>query len=205
MEDSSNDVVVCDTNTLVFLSMKTARIKKSRSKRDMFSLENVDSRVTSAHERFSSCRQRGIETRTTKTALREFNKRAVRRIIDQRCGFLNFAHRAHIIGQVLKKRKDVLSKLLPHISFTESELAGVIKEVTDFYSEPDKKEKLEELSRKKRRKSLLPEPNDIRILSECILLKRKESRNITLLTDDGDFTHFTKEIKERFGVGIDRV
>jgi hypothetical protein len=77
--------------------------------------------------------------------------------------------------------------------------------VASVVQDPGKKERLEELKRKKRAAYLLPEPNDIKILAECCYLKDSENKRMVFLTDDAHFTEFSQEIKNSLDIEVDAI
>lgn len=185
--------------------MKTAKIKRSRKKRDFFLLEHVDVRVSVTHDKLVGYRQKGIPLKTTKTILDEFNHDKTRRITDEKCHFLNFAQREFLIRQILKEKEKIISKFSPYFNIKTSDIRDLLKNVTDFYQDPKKKDRLEKLRKRKGVTYFLPEPNDKTILAECCHLKGSERKDITLLTDDGHFTEFSREIKNDFDIEIDAI
>ena len=205
MNSMTNALLICDTNSLIFLSMKSAKIKKSRKKKDMFHLENVDTRIYTAHNKFSHYRQQGIEVKTTTTILKEFDQNKIRKIVDEKFHFFNFAQRMHIIKQIWKKRSEIISKISPPINADTRDVREIFEEVKKFYSEPDKEQKLIEISNQKKRRNTLPETNDMIILSECHFTKKTRKIKVILLTNDSDFTEFCAEIKSRFDIEIDPI
>ncbi len=185
--------------------MKTAKIKRGRRKRGLFLLENVDSRIAITHEKISSYRQRGIQTKMTKTILNEFDENKVRKIVDEKCYFLNFAQRMHIIKQILKKKKEIISRFGSCFNIGPDDIKEMLESITAFYMSPDIKQKLEEVKERKRSRYLLPSPNDMTILAECCFIKNLKRERTILLTDDAHFTAFSYEIKKRFDIGIDPI
>lgn len=192
---------MCDTNAIIFLAMKTARIK---SRNGPFLLESTDSRISQTHEKVSSYRQKGVQTVITKTVLSEFGSDKVRRIVDEKCHFLNYAQRAFVIHKVLKKRDEILLRFASR-DIPREELKEFFEKVMVFYKDPKKGLILEELSRKKGRGDILPEYGDRIILSECCWLKDKEKKEIIFITDDGDFIEFAKDIQNTFGVRVESI
>ncbi len=182
--------------------MKTAKIKTGRGK-DYFFLENIDSRIPSSHKKISDYRQKRIETGLTTTILNEFTPDKIRRIVDEKCWSFNFAKRMHIINQINIKKREIIEKFSLH-DINTNEIKELLQDVSNFYTNPARKQALEDLSRRKGRKFLLPGPNDRTILAECCHLQ-KNYKQIILVTDDGDFTNFGEEIKKVFGVIIDRI
>ncbi len=185
--------------------MKTAKIKRGRRKRDLFLLENIDSRITIAHDKISNYRQKGVQTKMTKTILNEFDRNKIRTIVDEKCYFLNYAQRMHVINQILKKKKEIISRFEPHFDIAPDDTREMLGNVIAFYTNPDIKQKLEEIKKRKRSRHTLPSPNDRIILAECCFIKKLKKKKIILLTDDAHFTAFSSEIKKKFNIEIDSI
>lgn len=185
--------------------MKTAKIKRGRKKDDFFLMEHVDVRVSRAHDKVAGYRQKGIQVKITKTILDEFNHDKTRKIVDEKCHFLNFAQREFMINQILNKKKEIISRFGQYFVINAEDIRNLLESVTDFYSDPAKEGKLEELRKRKGVKHVLPEPNDRIILAECCFLKNTENKDMILLTDDGHFTEFSQEIKNSFSIAIDAI
>ena len=171
----------------------------------MFLLENLDTRIYTAHEKVSSYRQRGVQTKITKTVMDESGENKIRKIVDERCGFLNYAQRAHIINQVLEKRKEIISRFGPHFNISIGEIREACEKITAFYMAPEIKSGLEEIMKRKGSRYLLPSPNDVKLLAECCFIRNSENKKVILLTDDSHFTGFSSRIKKEFDIEIDSV
>ncbi|MDI6903091.1 MAG: hypothetical protein QMC77_05075 [Methanocellales archaeon] len=77
--------------------------------------------------------------------------------------------------------------------------------VESFYrwlsNTPQGRAKLEEIRKRKKRFSLLPDKDDFQILAEAIALK-KEGDRFYFVTGDKDFTEFKNEISKKFGLDV---
>ncbi len=180
--------------------MKAARIKKGGG---IFSLESMDSRVSAAHEKVSGYRQKGIPVRITGTVIEESGNRKIWMIIDRKCGFLNYDQKRLLINQIISRRNEIFSKLAPHYEISLGQIKGAYDSILSFYTSPETKGMLEKIQERKESKYLLPSPNDMNLLAECIHIKESENKRVILLTDDSHFTEFSQEIRERFGIEIE--
>jgi hypothetical protein len=185
--------------------MKSAKVKRSRKNNDYFSLENLDSRVGTAHAKVSKYRQKGIRVSCTMTILNEFNHNTIRKAVDSKCYSLNYAMKDFIIRNVLKKRDEIISKLSPCFDVKFENIKDLHRDAESFYSDPDKKEKLHTLMEKKKISNILPGRHDIIIIAECNFISKSENKSVILLTNDGHFTEFSDEIKNKFNIDIDPI
>ena len=101
--------------------------------------------------------------------------------------------------QVLLKCRRRLSHLF-EISECPKKITPNLKAIEKMYKEFTRKtplrERLVKIKNKKKRKSILPSKNDMRILAEAVALAEKN--NLILVTDDGDYLEFKDEIEQMF-------
>ena len=69
-----------------------------------------------------------------------------------------------------------------------------------FMQNPLLKKKLIALQRKKKRSSILPGENDMKILAEAAALA--ENNDIVFVTDDGDYLEFKEELEKKLHIRI---
>jgi len=180
--------------------MKAARIKKGGR---ILPLEHTDSRISSAHEKVSAYRQKGIPVKITGTVMAESGNAKIRIIADKKFGSMNYDQRRFLVNQIITKRDEILSRLKPHYEASPEQIKRLYDDVLSFYTGVETRVNLEKIQERKESKYLLPSPNDMRLLAECAHIKESEGKNVILLTDDSHFTEFSQEIKERFGIEIE--
>jgi hypothetical protein len=180
--------------------MKTAKINRGSGR---FLLDNIDSRISIAHNKISSYRQQGIEIAVIKAVAEEFTERKAREIIDGKCQSLKYSQRMHIINQVLEKRSEILQKFGQYTPAEKVEMSLLQNEVSAFYSSAENRPVLEEIMKRKQSRHLMPSPNDIKLLAGCCAAKRDGFARVILLSDDSHFTGFSPKIMEKFGVEIE--
>lgn len=99
----------------------------------------------------------------------------------------------------------------------------VLEDIYKFYNDPLKKARLKkitelkisdktansfdlgydeskEIIESKREEGYLPEEGDQKLLAYCLMLKEISKGNLTLITKDKDFTFFSKELEDNFGI-----
>jgi len=167
--------------------MKTARIKKGG--KDFF-LENMDSRISIAHEKVSGYRQKGVPVKITGTVLKESEFSKIRMVVQKKYGFLIYLQRKLLLDQILSKRMEIISRIEPHFEINEDDIRETYKSIVSFYASPDIRKELEEIKKKKESAYLMPSESDIRLLAECCFIRDKESKEVILITDDSHFTEF---------------
>lgn len=192
---------MCDSNAMIFDCMYNVEIKIA--KRNSIKLNLWDSRIEAAHSKISYYRQNQIDIRITKTIENEFSNALVRVMyeIAENKG-LNRAQSTFLFHKIHSRKNNIISKLNP---IFVNHNTSVFKQVEDFYTNLSNiNDRLEQLRKEKGRKDILPEVVDRKLLAEAVILKNN-NRDVTILTDDSDFTEFTKEIKDTFEIKIEPI
>lgn len=194
----SRGIVLLDSNIMIFDCMYNCTVKMFGRE---ISLHSFDIRIPKVHNKMSEIRK-NEEVTVTKTIIDEFGLALIRAVNDTAENFrykLNYAARAYLKYRIQKRKIELLAR---YSSYNVPENPELFKEVTNFYIElVSKDDRLKKLKIKKSRRDILPERTDRILMCESIYFVGKRPSS-SIFSDDGDFTEFASEIKNKFNVNI---
>lgn len=140
-----------------------------------------------------------VTSTTVKKEIRWEIINAVNRLIDQVFHRKKWQVRGIVLRKCLKRLDDLWTRV------EVLNLKGNEKRIENFYKRmlknPETRSKLEKIKKMKKRKRIMPETSDMKILSEAITLKKMKNVLI-FVTKDEDFCEFSEEIKNEFGIKV---
>ncbi|KXB00990.1 hypothetical protein AKJ44_03060 [candidate division MSBL1 archaeon SCGC-AAA261F17] len=211
VSDGRREIVVCDTNILVYKAFDEIGISPSHSSR----------KIDSAIKKFGQLASKGNRMLMPKSVEKELKPVCERKLEEED---LDEEEKNRVRDGIKKYTKKYSPEDLPVGTPIEGE-EDYLKQVRSFYrSYPDK---LSEITQKKinnkpekKHEILLergeifptrgptPSEGDIRLLAECIRMNRlpiPRIWHISLLSNDSDFLWFTTEIEREFGIKIHNI